>query len=184
MNRYGFIVACLLGVSLVSCHSFRKKGVLEPPLPPLFLEQPLITEQIDSLPVLPMPVPVSLLLRVKQAGCGGPCPEWEARVYANGTATFIGLHGSIPQGAYSAEISMDTIASWQQQAEAIHFFSLPDSIPTSATFLPELPTWEIEVTKDSLTHKVVHNHHGPVSLRTFEHQLESWVFSLPWERIQ
>ncbi|MBK7407515.1 MAG: hypothetical protein IPJ40_05170 [Saprospirales bacterium] len=184
MNRYGFIVAFVLGGSLLSCHLFQKSSMSEPALPPVPSERPLITEQIDSLPSLPLPAPASILVRIKQVGCGGPCPEWEARFYANGIATFIGLNGSIPQGAYSLEIPEDMIANWQHQAEDILFFSLPDSIPASESFLPELPTWEIEIRNDSLLYRVVHNHHGTVSLRTFEQQLESWIFSLPWERIQ
>lgn len=178
MNNPGVFLAFLAGVSLYSCHLFQKSRQEE-----IQHKIPLRSEMIDSLPASIPPVPVTYILRVRQMGCGGPCPEWEARFYPSGEGAFTGARAVANLGAFQTKIHPDSILQWRQKAGAIGFFALPDSLPQTGEFLKDLPTLELEIRSDSIAHTVVYNHHGPVSLRKLEQQLETWILALPWERI-
>ena len=177
----GGLVAGAWVLGLFACGLFQKESSV--PIPPP--EIPLYSQQVDSLPLLPLtPSPNPFLLRVRQQGCEGPCPEWEARFYPGGSGTLSAFRGLPLRGAYRTQVSRDTLARWVQYAADFQFFQLPDSIPASSEFLFQIPTWEIEIRQGTSSHCVVHNHHGPLILRTFEQQLENWIFSLDWEKIR
>lgn len=179
MKKTGLLLAFFGSLSLVSCHLFQKSKQEE-----IQVLIPLRSEMIDSLPGLPPSEPEPIVLRVWQSGCGGPCPEWDARFYASGEGTLEGFAGAVPKGAYRTRIDPDSVWQWSRKADAIGFFTLPDSLPESGEFLKGLPTMSLEIRKDTMVHSVVHNYQGPVSLRNFERQLETWIFSHPWERIE
>ncbi len=176
MIKRGWVFGLMfLLLPISSCHIFKQSPRPEPEVLP-----GLLSEKIDSLPAL---LPISspeILLQVQRKGCGGPCPEWEARFFSSGMITFIGKSGTALDGAYKAQYDKEDLANFFNNAERAGFYALPDTIGEN---LLQLPAWDIRIHNDSLSHRVFHAHHGPSSLHFLEQDLETWILSLRWERI-
>ncbi len=176
MIRQTWVLGILLLLSvLFSCHVFKKKPSPEPEVWP-----ELLSENLDYIRVLQPISSPEILLQVQRKGCGGPCPEWEARFFSSGMITFIGKSGTALDGAYKAQYDKEDLATFFNNAERAGFYALPDTIGEN---LLQLPAWDIRIHNDSLHHRVFHAHHGPSSLHFLEQELETWVLSLRWERI-
>lgn len=111
------------------------------------------------------------ILQVERTGCGGPCPEWDARFYSNGVATLIRRN----DGAFSAGFDPDSLQWAFEAAQAAGFSQFPDTVG----FLLQLPAWKITMEN----HSILHNHDGPQALLRLERQLEEWILARPWKRI-
>ena len=173
MGEVRWVLLFLSGVTLLSsCALFGNAGK-----PDVEKEVSLFSEKTDSFQFSAFPPPPVCVLYVKRTGCGGPCPEWEARFYENGVSTLVNAKA----GPERAVFEMKSLREILNQAGDAGFFDLPDTIGQP---LDRLPSWFIEIHTDSLAHSVHHFHHGPVSLRNWEQQLEDWIFTLPWERIK
>lgn len=169
----GWLLLVVLVLALLpSCRFFRKAAGPEKEARTVLFSE--ISGSIGDF--RPPPHPPVCLFRVMRTGCGGPCPEWEGRFYETGISTIVGK-----EGPFRAPYSKNELDSLILQARASGIFELPDTI---GAWLPNLPGWEIEIRTDSLSRTIRHFYNDPPSLRAFERQLEDWIFSLPWERIQ
>lgn len=160
---------------VLSCGLFKK---VAPPEPEVLPE--LLSENLDSIRVLQPISSPGILLQVQRKGCGGPCPEWESRFFSSGMVTFIGKSGTALDGAFKARYDKEDLEKFFHNAENAGFYALPDTIGEN---LLQLPAWDILIHNDSLHHRVFHSHHGPSSLHFLEQELETWILSLRWERI-
>jgi hypothetical protein len=161
------IFPLILLATLAACHPRPALPGIDEPLEELFSEK-----IADSLRMeYPESAPPECILKVERTGCGGPCPEWEARFHANGVATLIRWN----DGAFSAGFEPDSLQWAFDAAQAAGFFQMPDTV----AFLPQLPGWRITMEN----HSILHNHKGPQALLRLERQLEEWILARPWKRI-
>lgn len=154
-------------IYFAACHPRPGLRGNDEPLPDLLSEK-----LADSLTMTyPVPGASPCILQVARTGCGGPCPEWEARFHANGIATLIRWN----DGAYSAGFDPDSLNWVFDAAREAGFSQMPDTVG----YLPQLPAWKITMQG----HSILHNHDGPQALHRLERKLEEWILARPWKRV-
>jgi hypothetical protein len=157
----------LVSAALSACHPRPGLPGIDEPLPELFSEEIAGSLRMEY----PAAASPACILQVERTGCGGPCPEWDARFYSNGVATLIRWN----DGAFSAGFDPDSLQWAFEAAQAAGFSQFPDTVG----FLLQLPAWKITMEN----HSILHNHDGPQALLRLERQLEEWILARPWKRI-
>ena len=127
--------------------------------------------------------PVFLLAGIKREGCFGRCPVYEARLYSDGRAVYIGVEYVDRIGQFEATAEREAISVLFDEARRIGYFSLPGQFPVDGRSIPDLPSTSTQLHFKGSVKEIVNNHDGPRDLRRFETLMDGFFESLDWRRI-
>ncbi|MEO1514178.1 MAG: DUF6438 domain-containing protein [Bacteroidota bacterium] len=126
---------------------------------------------------------VFLLASIRKEPCFGRCPVYEARLFSDGRAVYIGKEYVDQIGQFEATATREKISILFEQARLIDYFNLPDTFPRYGQLIPDLPSTISSIHHKGRSKTTVNNHDAPRSLRKFEQLLETFFDGLEWNRI-
>ncbi|WP_400193960.1 DUF6438 domain-containing protein [Hymenobacter sp. B81] len=104
----------------------------------------------------------------KKTPCLGPCPHFEAQIWANGRVRYVGYRNAPKEGTLELTLPASTVAEILRQADEVRFRKLQDQYLSGAT---DMPSTFLTIAQPGLPSKTVQVEQGApdalMSLLTF-----------------
>jgi hypothetical protein len=114
-----------------------------------------------------------LILEMKRTACLGTCPDYEIKVYSNGTVIYQGNRHVPHVGEQEIKLSDKDLQKIQREMKSIDFFSLEDKYYEDVT---DLPTTYLTIYKEDLAKTIMDYYGAPTVLREFEENIQEIIF--------
>lgn len=115
-----------------------------------------------------------ILITIEREACFGSCPVYSAKIYADGTVTYIGKDFVKAVGERQYKISEDRVKELVSAFAQIKYFSLRDKYATdeNGNSLTCQPTTTTSICVDGKHKKVVNYYSAPKELAELENAIE------------
>ena len=184
----GIAILIFIQPMMVSCTRKAKPQVNTIPVPspttPKVPNPPMVSnDTIPSKVVKPTPVDkISEVINFKRTPCFGSCPAFEVKIFANGTAMYIGKKNVSRLGTHTAFVSQQWIDAVFTKAHDMQFRSLASTYPPDGKIIADFPTTSTAIVfKDTGLKFVKNNFDAPKHLQDFETWLQEKIDELPWK---
>ena len=146
-------------------------------------EQPIKNSpaQEQTSPQHFQPAKVYLVASIKTTPCYGQCPVYEAKLFSDGKAVWIGKKFTERMGTFTTKVSKEVVKDVLDNARDGGIFFLADSYPEKQSlFIPDLPNTIVSVSHGATPKVITHNHKAPNELIIFEQYLKELFENLDW----
>jgi hypothetical protein len=133
--------------------------------------------------------PDDVVIKLERTACFGECPVYEVTIDARGSVTYDGRKFVRVEGRQTARIPVARVAAILETADKIGFFELRDRYRTvrnpdgSETFVTDLPTTVVTITRAGKIKRVEDYYGAPEGLHELERQIDEAAGTRRWIRI-
>jgi hypothetical protein len=134
-------------------------------------------------------VPDDFVIKLERTECYGECPVYSVSIDARGNVTYEGTKFVWVLGRQTDRIQVSRVATLLATAERIGFFDLHDNYNTISnpdgtwTFLTDLPTAFVTVTRGGRSKRVRDYLGAPEALKELEHLIDDTAGTKRWIRL-
>lgn len=131
-------------------------------------------------------VPADTIIKLERTACFGECPVYEVTIDGRGNVTYVGRKFVRIEGRRTARIPVARVAALLDMANEIGFFDLRDKYRTvrnpdgSETFVTDLPTTIVTITRAGATKRVEDYYGAPDSLHDLELEIDNAAGTSGW----
>ena len=131
-------------------------------------------------------VPEDTIIKLERTACFGECPVYAVTIDARGNVTYVGRKFVRMEGRRTARIPVARVAALLDMANKIGFFDLRDKYRTvrnpdgSETFVTDLPTTIVTITRAGATKRVEDYYGAPHSLHDLELEIDNAAGTSGW----
>ena len=137
--------------------------------------------EVKTAPLPFQPVKTYVVTSIKTTPCYGKCPVYEAKLYSNGKAVWIGKKFTKREGKFETSVSKDEIQEIREEAKLRGIFFMEDSYPAQRKlFITDLPNTIISISNGATPKVITNNHKAPKNLIAFEDYLKDFFENLDW----
>lgn len=135
----------------------------------------------EAMPMAIEPAKPYIIASIKTTPCYGHCPVYEAMLYSNGKAIYIGKKNTPRAGRFEIKVDKEVVKEVLDEAKTKGIFFLNDSYPSQRKlFIPDLPNTIISVSSGATPKVITNNHKAPKNLIDFENYLKGFFDGLDW----
>lgn len=138
----------------------------------------------DAPPSSPQSAAPYLMAKLKKTGCYGSCPVFEAQIFSDGTAIYVGEKSCPRIGKFTARTRATVHFDLIKRADAASFFGLENRYPTNGRAIADFPTTTIFLKAGNRTRTVEDNCDAPLNLLEFERYFSALLETFDWQPVQ
>ncbi|MDQ3536037.1 MAG: DUF6438 domain-containing protein [Bacteroidota bacterium] len=127
------------------------------------------------------PIPEDAIIYMERTQCYGSCPVYSYHIFENGKAQYLAKENVEKIGTFYTILSEEKMEALIDMFYRYEFFEFENRY---VDLITDLPTTYIYFSHNGLEKKITDYHGAPVQLKNLEKEVDEFMQSLEWEKIE